>query len=225
MPKFNENENDVICHWRNYENETLIHNHKMAKSYKKRYQRAADLQNTLYRFFGLITVVSSTVASTLAWGIGGNDGSDINYDFESNEKDLLICTITTISAVSAAIQNFYKFQENANNNITTAKAYAKLQNKIEIVGNIHPEYRKTNPNAFLKKTHDKFDQISDSRNELSNTLIKYLYTQSDDNQSYLQKQHAKYIHDNDEEKLEYSKHTKSDINIQYETETEEEELH
>ena len=63
-----------LYQWKEYENKTLVHNHRMAKIYKKRYQRAADFQNTLYRFFGLITVVSSTVASTLAWGIGGNDG-------------------------------------------------------------------------------------------------------------------------------------------------------
>jgi len=72
MPRSVEVDNTILYQWRNYENETLIHNHKMAKIYKKRYQRAADLQNSLYRFFGLITVVSSTVASTLAWGVGDN---------------------------------------------------------------------------------------------------------------------------------------------------------
>jgi len=222
MPKINQVDHSIIFHWRNYENETLIHNHKMAKSYKKRYQRAADVQNTLYRFFGLIAVVSSSVASTLAWGIG--ESSSSSFIDDENNRSLIISTITTISAVSAAIQNFYKFQEKANNNITTAKAYAKLQNKIEIVGNIHPEYRKTNPNAFLKKIHDKFDQLSDSRDELSSRLIKYLYTHEDDNISYLEKQHDKYKIDNDEEKLEYSKHTISDINIQVETDTEEEDI-
>ena len=50
--------------WGDYENETLIHNHKMSKIYKKRYQRASDLYNSMYRFFGLITVVSSSIAST-----------------------------------------------------------------------------------------------------------------------------------------------------------------
>ena len=33
--------------WNDYENDTLIHQHKMAKIYKKRYQRASDLNNTL----------------------------------------------------------------------------------------------------------------------------------------------------------------------------------
>ena len=32
--------------WRDYENETLIHNHKMAKIYKKRYQRATEFENS-----------------------------------------------------------------------------------------------------------------------------------------------------------------------------------
>ena len=49
--------------WGDYENETLIHNHKMSKIYKKRYQRASDFHNSLYRFFGLIPVVASTVAT------------------------------------------------------------------------------------------------------------------------------------------------------------------
>jgi hypothetical protein len=220
MPKINQMDHSILFHWKKYENETLIHNHKMAKSYKKRYQRAAEVQNTMYRFFGLIAVVSSSVASTLAWGIGESNSSS---SIDENNRNIIISTITTVSAVSAAIQNFYKFQEKANNNITTAKAYAKLQNKIEIVGNIHPEYRKTNPNAFLKKIHDKFDLISDTRDELSIHLIKVLYTQDDDNISYLEKKHDKYNLDNDEEKLEYSKHTVSDINIQVETDTEEEE--
>lgn len=213
-----EVDNTILYQWRNYENETLIHNHKMAKIYKKRYQRATDLQNSLYRFFGLITVVSSTVASTLAWGVGDNSSGSF-MDEENLDKKIVICTITTISAVAAAIQNFYKFQENANNNITTAKAYAKLQNKIEIVGNIHPEYRKTNPTAFLKKIQDKFDQISDSRIELSNCLTKYFYTKMYDEDSYLESKHEKYEKDKDEDKLEYSKHTKSDVNIQVETDS------
>lgn len=220
MPRSIEVDNTILYQWRNYENETLIHNHKMAKIYKKRYQRAADLQNSLYRFFGLITVVSSTVASTLSWGIGDNSSGSF-MDEENTDKKIIISTITTVSAVSAAIQNFYKFQENANNNITTAKAYAKLQNKIEIVGNIHPEYRKTNPTSFLKKIQDKFDQISDNRIELSNCLTKYFYTKMYDEDSYLESKHDKYEKDKDEDKLEYSKHTKSDVNIQVETDSDE----
>ena len=53
--------------WSDYENETLIHHHKMAKLYKKRYQRASSFHNSLYRFFGLITVISSTISSTITW--------------------------------------------------------------------------------------------------------------------------------------------------------------
>ena len=47
--------------WGKYENDTLIHQHIMAKSYKKRYQRASDLNNTFYRIFGLVTVITSSV--------------------------------------------------------------------------------------------------------------------------------------------------------------------
>ena len=54
--------------WGDYENDTLINRHKMSKIYKKRYQRASDFHNSLYRIFGLITVVASTVATTISWG-------------------------------------------------------------------------------------------------------------------------------------------------------------
>jgi len=202
--------------WRNYENETLIHNHKMAKIYKKRYQRAADFENSLYRFFGLITVVSSTVASTLSWGVNSTTGSFEGDDIDS-QKQVIISTITTISAISAAIQNFYKFQENANTNITTAKAYAKLQNKIETIGNIHPEYRLIKPISFLKKIQDKFDQISDNRMELSNFMTKHVYTKQGDDDSYLEMKHARYNSCQEEEKLEFTKNNNSSVNIQIDT--------
>lgn len=211
---------DGLYEWKDYENKTLVHNHMMAKIYKKRYQRAADFQNTLYRFFGLITVVSSTVASTLSWGMNDSDGST---DDDSNpNKGLIVSTITTVSAVAAAIQNFYKFQENANNNISTAKAYAKLQNKIEIVGNIHPEYRVSNPTAFLKKINDKFDQISDSRTELSNILTTNFYSKKKDSETYLEEKHIQYLKDKEEDKHEQSKHVQSDVNIDIRTDSDEE---
>jgi len=210
-----------LYQWKEYENKTLVHNHRMAKIYKKRYQRAADFQNTLYRFFGLITVVSSTIASTLAWGMNSNDGS-ADDDSINNNKEVIVSTITTISAVTAAIQNFYKFQENANNNITTAKAYAKLQNKIEIVGNIHPEYRVSNPSAFLKKINDKFDQNSDNRTELSNFLTNHLYSKKCDSESYLEDKHIQYLKDKGDEKQEYSNHVQSDVNIDVRTDSDEE---
>jgi hypothetical protein len=209
-----------LYQWKEYENKTLVHNHRMAKIYKKRYQRAADFQNTLYRFFGLITVVSSTIASTLAWGMESGDGS--TDDSINNNKEVSVSTITTVSAVAAAIQNFYKFQENANNNITTAKAYAKLQNKIEIVGNIHPEYRVSNPSAFLKKINDKFDQNSDNRTELSNFLTNHLYSKKCDSESYLEDKHIQYLKDKGDEKQEYSNHVQSDVNIDVRTDSDEE---
>jgi len=187
--------------WRNYENETLIHNHKMAKLYKKRYQRAADFENSLYRFFGLITVVSSTVASTLSWGIGSSNGSNGGNSDENDSQQLLISSITTVSAVAAAIQNFYKFQENASNNIITAKAYAKLQNKIESVGNIHPDYRISKPNTVLKKIQDKFDQISDNRMELSNFMSKHFYSKKEDDESYLEMKYNACLEEEKNDKL------------------------
>jgi len=211
---------DGLYEWKDYENKTLVHNHMMAKIYKKRYQRAADFQNTLYRFFGLITVVSSTVASTLAWGM--DDGDESTDDDINPNKGLIVSTITTVSAVAAAIQNFYKFQENANNNISTAKAYAKLQNKIEIVGNIHPEYRVSNPTAFLKKINDKFDQISDSRTELSNILTNNFYSKKKDSETYLEEKHIQYLKDKEEDKHEQSKHVQSDVNIDIRTDSDEE---
>ncbi len=210
-----------LYQWKEYENKTLVHNHRMAKIYKKRYQRAADFQNTLYRFFGLITVVSSTIASTLAWGMDSGDGSTDDNAINNN-KEVIVSTITTVSAVAAAIQNFYKFQENANNNVTTAKAYAKLQNKIEIVGNIHPEYRVSNPSAFLKKINDKFDQISDSRTELSNFLTNHLYSKKCDSETYLEDKHIQYLKDKGDEKQEYSNHVQSDVNIDVQTDSDEE---
>jgi len=169
--------------WGNYENETLIHSHKMSKIYKKRYQRASDFHNSLYRFFGLITVVSSTIASTISWG----SDEDITA-----KQQMVLSSITTISAISAAIQNFYKFQENSNNYITTAKSYAKLQNKIEGIGNIHPESRDIQPHVFLKKIQGIFDIISDQRIEISNCMVKYIYVKDKDDESYLEGKHAKY---------------------------------
>ena len=42
--------------WSDFENETLIHNHKLTKIYKKRYQRASDFHNSLYNLLGIINV-------------------------------------------------------------------------------------------------------------------------------------------------------------------------
>ena len=197
---------DPNSKWGDYENETLIHNHRLAKVYKKRYQRASDFHNTLYRFFGLITVVSTAIASTISWGT-----EEVN-----DRQQLILSGITTVSAVSAAIQNFYNFQENSNSYITTAKSYAKLQNKIESVGNIHPEYRTVKTKDFLKKTQEKFDQISDSRLEISNCMSRKCYNKTNDDESYLYDKHKKYKLLKEEEKLEYSKN-RNNISIQIET--------
>ena len=169
--------------WGDYENETLIHNHKMSKIYKKRYQRASDFYNSMYRLFGLITVVSSSIASTISWG----SGEDI-----TPKQHVILSSITTLAAISAAIQNFYKFQENSEVYIKTAKAYAKLQNRIEGVGNINPQHREIKPNIFLKKTQDRFDQISDTRIEISNCMTNYFYSKKGDDDSYLEEKHKKY---------------------------------
>lgn len=181
--------------WGDYENETLIHNHKLAKVYKKRYQRAGDFNNSLYSLFGFVTVVSSCIASTISWS--GNKHSD--------EPDIFLSTMTTISAVSAAIQNFYKFKETSNLYFKTAKLYAKIQNKIECIGNIHPEYRTTEPIIFFKKIQDTFDIISDNRIEISNCLSKNCYNKNSDSLSYLEDKHKKYKSLNDKDKLTYAK--------------------
>ena len=182
--------------WGDYENETLIHNHKMSKIYKKRYQRAGDFNNTLYSFFGLITVISSAISSTISWGLENDDSISI-----------ILSSFITVSAISAAVQNFYKFQENSNIFFKTAKVYAKLQNKIECVGNIHPEYRTTDPSLFFKKIQSQFDQISDNRIEISNCLTHLLYNKEEDGKSYLEEKHEKYKQLNDTDKLIFAKNT------------------
>ena len=199
--------------WGDFENETLIHHHKMSKIYKKRYQRAGDFHNSLYSLFGLITVISSTIATTISWG------SDLD---EEQNHQLILSAITTTSAITAAIQNFYKFQENSNNYITTAKTYAKLQNKIEGVGNIHPEYRSISPQDFFKKIQDRFDQISDSRNEVSNCMTKLLYNNKTDDISYLEDKHEKYKNLLDADKLNFSKNQGIDMDVETDEESDQE---
>ena len=76
--------------WGNYENETLIHSHKMSKIYKKRYQRASDFYNSMYRLFGLITVVSSSIASTISWGSGDDITQKQQFILSSIEMKMFI---------------------------------------------------------------------------------------------------------------------------------------
>ena len=189
--------------WGDYENETLIHNHKLAKVYKKRYQRAGDFNNSLYSLFGFITVVSSCVATTISWSA---DQSEVG-------PDIFLSTMTTISAISASIQNFYKFKETSNLYFKTAKLYAKIQNKIECVGNIHPEYRTTEPIIFFKKIQDTFDIISDNRIEISNCMSKNCYNKKTDPLSYLEEKHVKYKSLNDKDKLNYAKNIEDEDEI------------
>lgn len=202
-----QSENKNTIQWTEYENDNLVHKHKTATMYKKRYQRASDFHNSLYRLFGLITVISSSIASTLSWNVdsSNDDGSDLN---EETNNSLIVSSMTTIAAISAAIQNFYKFQEISNKCTITAKLYGKLQNRIESVGNIHPDYRFQKPYTFNKKIQDKFDQIYDTRIEISQFMIDNFYSKKKDEYSYLEIKHKKnYKNLNDEEKLEYSKNT------------------
>ena len=187
--------------WGDYENETLIHNHKMAKVYKKRYQRAGYFNNSLYNLFGLIAVVSSCIGSTIAWA-----SSDI-----TNDSNFILSIMTTISAVSSSFQNFYKFKETSTVYFKTAKSYSKIQNKIECVGNIHPDYRTTEPVIFFKKIQDIFDNISDNRIEISNCMNKNFYNKQLDSLSYLEEKHIKYKSLNDKDKLTYAKNMDDDL--------------
>mgnify|MGYP003387433872 CR=1 FL=1 len=202
-----QTENKNTIQWTEYENDNLVHRHKTATMYKKRYQRASDFHNSLYRLFGLISVVSSSIVTTLSWNNSSNDdGSDL-YE-ENINNNLLISSMSTIAAISAAIQNFYKFQEISNKCTITAKLYGKLQNSIECVGNIHPDYRFQKPYTFNKKIQDKFDQIYDSRIDISSWMVTNIYSKKGDDHSYLEEKHKKnYKNINDEEKLEYSKNT------------------
>ena len=71
------------------------------------------------------------------------------------------------------------------------------------------------------KIQDRFDQISDSRMEVSNCMSRNCYQQPEDDESYLQEKHKKYKLLKEEEKLEYSLNdTISTINIQVDSDSE-----
>ena len=188
--------------WNNYTNDTLVHLHKKTRSQKKMYQRASDLHHSLYCFFGLINVVASTVASTISW----------RSNKEMNDKEKFILSlITTTSAISAAIQNFYNFQENSGKLTATSKNYAQLQNKIENIGNIHPENRTDDPCMFFKTIDTELDNITNNRYELSSCLTKFCYLKKGDDFSYLNEKHDKYNdndNDNDNDEIELIIRTK-----------------
>ena len=108
--------------WSDFENETLIHNHKISKIFKKRYQRASDFHNSLYNFLGTINVIISIISSTFIW---------IN-DFNDENKIYILRFFITFVTTTVLIQNYYKFIEISNNYMLTSKNYAKIQNNIEI---------------------------------------------------------------------------------------------
>lgn len=213
--------------WSDYENDTLIHNHKITKMFKKRYKRASEFHNALYRLFGILTVLSSTIAATLIWTLDIKteeiDVGNNTINIEENNRSIImpLRIIVFISACTASIQNFYKFQDNSNNYYESSKAYSKLQDKIESVGNIHPEYRTINPNDFFKKIQDKLDNISENKLDLNTYMAKWYYSKKSDSISYLETKHEKFKGLQDLEKLRFSK--TSDIKDTIDTEDEESE--
>ena len=106
--------------WTDYENETLIHNHKVSKVFKKKYKRASEFHNALYRLFGILTVLSSTISTTLIWSLDLQQDelyySNTTYSIIDHNFNIIpIKLIVFLSAFTASIQNFYKFQDNSNN--------------------------------------------------------------------------------------------------------------
>ena len=132
----------------------------------------------------------------------------ITFDYESL---LFLSNILTISSISSLTQNICNFKETSNLCFKTAKVYAKIQNKIECVGNIHPEYRTTEPVVFFKKVQNSFNLISDNRNEISNCMVKYFYNKKNDDSSYLEDKHEIYKSLNDKDKLTFAKNIDSDL--------------
>ena len=86
-----------------------------------------------------------------------------------------------------------------------SKNYAKIQNKIETIGNIHPDYRTSKPHDILKKTQDKLNELSENRTEISSFMIKWFYQKKLDEYSYLEAKHQKYKELKENEKLNYTK--------------------
>jgi len=196
--------------WTDYENETLIHNHKVSKVFKKKYKRASEFHNALYRLFGILTVLSSTISTTLIWSLDLQQDelyySNTTYSIIDHNFNIIpIKLIVFLSAFTASIQNFYKFQDNSNNYLITSNLYSNIKGKIEAVGNIHPEYRTITPSDFFKKIQDKLDHISDNRIDLNTYISKYYYSRDIDSISYLETKHEKFKGLQDLEKLKFSK--------------------
>lgn len=187
--------------WSDFENETLIHNHKISKIFKKRYQRASDFHNSLYNFLGTINVIISIISSTFIW---------IN-DFNDENKIYILRFFITFVTTTVLIQNYYKFIEISNNYMLTSKNYAKIQNNIEIVGNIHPDYRTSKPHDFLKKIQDKLNELTENRKGISPYMVKLFYQKKLDDHSYLESKHKKYKDLKENEKLNYTKNLTIDI--------------
>jgi len=156
--------------WGDYENETLIHNHKMAKLYKKRYQRASDLYNSLFSFFGLITVVSSSIATTLSWGSGDDISPNQQYIFVSNHESMLdipvALSLLPYNIIFLTKKELFKIpffgwamnsagmirvnrQNREKAKISVEEALKSLKKKnINVL--VYPEGTRTNPNQMLK---------------------------------------------------------------------------
>ena len=52
----NDNSVNNISLWTEYEHDTLIHYHKTSTMYKKRYQRASDLYNSLHNLYDFLSL-------------------------------------------------------------------------------------------------------------------------------------------------------------------------
>ena len=187
--------------WSDFENETLIHNHKISKLYKKKYQRASQFQKSIYNTLGLLNVIVSVISTTYTWT------SDLN----SEEKKFIIGILITFTTILSTIQNYYNFQELSNKYMILSKSYLKIQNKIEIIGNIHPDYRTSKPYHFLKIIQNKLNELLDNRIETSTIMDKWFYQKKIDNISYLELKHQKYKELKENEKLNYTKDITIDI--------------
>lgn len=194
--------------WSDFENETLIHNHKLAKILKKRYQRASDFYSTLYNLLGTVSIILSIISSTFTW----------SSSFEKESQKNLLRIIISILTTSTLIQNFYNFQDISNNHNLSSKNYSKLQNKIESIGNIHPDYRTSKPDEIFQKIQCKINELNDNRKELSPSMIKIFYHKKEDEYSYLKEKHEKYKELKENEKLNYTHNVSLDIYSEEETE-------
>ena len=81
--------------WSDFENETLIHNHKITNIYKKRYQRASNFHNSLYNLLGILNVLTSIISTTFTW----------SSDLDDRSKKYILRILITFATTAATIQN------------------------------------------------------------------------------------------------------------------------